>query len=166
MFSHYFNWHRMQLFVLTFVAYIVANAVFYCYLAKDFFAEKLGNLMQMPSHEMGGMASWFDHQHMLMYLVAALIAKGVIIFVLPRTKGNMVRALILGGVFGLIVCGTHQILNLSMIAGWPVEVVYVSVAWHAILLSALSALAVYVAELCGCEHIACGCDLKGKNKCQ
>lgn len=161
---HCFNLHAIKLFVVSFIAYVALNVAWYCYIMKDFYRTNLAGIIDMP--EMGMDMGMFSHTHLLLYLASAFVVAGVIAFVLPLTKGNLVQALIVGGVYGFIISGAHQVMNYALIANWPAEVVYYSIGWMVVVLAVVSALAVYVADLCGCQHISCGCDLKGKNKCQ
>jgi uncharacterized membrane protein len=130
---------------------------------KDFYRTKLSGIVNMPDTEMG--MGMFSNAHLLMFLAAALVVKGIIIFVLPRTHGSYLCALVKGAMYGLIIGGSYQLMNLAIIAGWPVEVVYYGIAWKMVVCACVTAFTVWVAEMCGCEHMcSCECDGKGKGK--
>lgn len=161
-----FNWHRVKLFVLSYLVYAAISIGWYCFLMKDFYREKFAALSQMG--DMGQM-SWFSSTHLLIYLAWALVVKGIIIFVLPRTHGDHMRALILGAIYGLIVGGAHQILNLALVSGWPMESLYYDIPFMMALSAAVTVFAIYAAEWCGCAkmcNLHCEKDEKGMKACR
>ena len=159
MFSHFFNWHTLKVFVASYVAFVVLHTIWFCYVVKGMYTEKLAGIAIEPEMNM------FSQDYLLMLLGAALLVAGIIIFVLPHTHGDYMYAFVKGGVYGLIISATHQIKNFVTIAHWPMEIVWYSVAAEVVLCALVTVLAVKVAELGGCRNIY-GCTREGKKVCQ
>ena len=55
-----------------------------------------------------------------------------------------VRALLLGGLLGLVAYGTYDLTNLAILKGWPVSLTLIDLAWGTALSGAVAALAVVI----------------------
>lgn len=149
---HCLHWHTLKLFVITYVLFAAANIAWFCYLMKDFYKEHLAAVGHIP--EMG----MFSTHHMLILLAWALVAGGFVTFVIAHTHGSYLCALYKGAMYGLIIGGSHQILNYVMISHWPLEVVYYTIAWKVAVFAILAVLMEYIAVLLDFEHAhSCHC---------
>jgi uncharacterized membrane protein len=152
-----YNWHTVKLFVISFIAFVAMDSLWISYLMKDLYREKF-SFADMQETGMFGMKC------LLALVVWALIVKGIVIFVLPRTHGLYSHALFKGGLYGLIVYGSYELTNYIVLADWPMEMVRYDIAWGVFICAIVSVIGVYAAHLCGCENM-CGVSGKGKNAC-
>jgi len=158
---HCFNWHTIKLFVISLVAFIALDCLWIFFLMKDMYKEKLA----VVSH-MGG-AGILDYKCLAALAVWALIVKGIILFVLPRTHGSYLCALLKGGIYGLIIYGTYELTNYAVLPNWPTEIVGYDIAWGVFICAVVTAFAVWMAKMCGCEHMcSCNCDGEGIKSCR
>jgi len=66
--------------------------------------------------------------------VYILLTVGIFIFVLNNPFSNDPKSVFLiGSLFGLVVYGTYELTNFSMLNNWPIKVVAVDILWGAFL---------------------------------
>jgi uncharacterized membrane protein len=65
---------------------------------------------------------------------------GLMIFAVVPSGGDALRALILGGLFGLFAYGTYNITNLAVMRDWSLSLTLIDIAWG-IFVSAAGAVA-------------------------
>lgn len=116
------------------VFFLVIDALWLGFIAKDFFQDKLGFLLldEFKLHIAG-----------LFYLSYTV---GVVVFaVLPAMANeNWLQALGYGALFGFLAYGTYDFTNLATIKNWPPIVTLVDVTWGTTI-TALSAVVGYFA---------------------
>ncbi len=153
---HCFNWHTIKLFIISFVAYVALDCLWICYLMKDLYKDKLSPFSDMSEFNI------FDPRYLAALAVWALIVKGIILFVLPRSHGSYLYALVKGAMYGLIVYGAYELTNFAVLPNWPKELVGYDIAWGMALCAIITAFALAVADWCGCKDM---CERKGKKTC-
>ncbi len=158
---HRFNWHTIQVFVVSYIAYVALNIVWFSFLMRDFYLEKFGNVLNASDIELGTYFKIFSNPHLLILLAWVLVVNGMIWYALPYSNGNYHRAFISGAAYGLIVSGSHQILSFAFIANWPVEALYYGVPWMMFVCAITTVVALYTAQKWGCLHM-CGCAVKNR----
>jgi uncharacterized membrane protein len=72
-------------------------------------------------------------------IVYALIALGLLLFVLPKAA-TAPQAFGWGALFGLVAYGIYDFTNHAIIAGYPLRIVFVDLAWGAVLCSAVAVI--------------------------
>ena len=143
-----FSWHAIKLCAISFVAFVAANYIWFNYFMKD----------KMMMGNMGDGMMMLSGYYLAAALVASfLIVKGIVIFVLPHTGGDYTRALIKGGIYGLIVYGSHELMNYAFMRDYPTDMMTYCIIWGVVLCAGITLFTVYVAEWCGCEDM-CGCE--------
>lgn len=104
-------------FFVALISYIVLDAVWLGWLAKDFYRGQLGVLMR-PS------VNWFTAG-----FTYVLLAMGVMLLVLPRAGGDVWKALAWGALFGFIVYGVYDLTNLSTLQNYSWTLAIVDILW-------------------------------------
>lgn len=106
-------------FGATFLVMFVIDALWLGVIAKDFYRTAMGDLLA-PEPRLGFATIFY-----LMYPL------GLVIFaVLPGADAaSVVRAAVLGALFGLFCYGTYDLTNLSVVRGWPLALSLVDMAW-------------------------------------
>ncbi|RZL64232.1 MAG: DUF2177 family protein [Variovorax sp.] len=114
----------------TFLVMLVIDLLWLGVIAKNMYAQAMGDLMS-PQPRLAFAALFY-----LMYPV------GLVIFaVLPGVDaGSVLRAGVLGALFGLFAYGTYDLTNLAVVRGWPTGLSFIDMAWGT-LVSGVSAAA-------------------------
>src|SRR3990167_10576550 len=111
-----FNWHAIQVFVISYIAYVVLNVTWFSFLMKDFYLKKFAGVLNASNVELGTYFKIFSNPHLLILLAWVLVVGGIIWYALPYSKSNYQGAFVSGAVYGLVVSGSHQILSFAFIA--------------------------------------------------
>ncbi len=122
--------------------YASCTAVFFAldiawlgFVAKGFYQRQMGHLLAEQTR--WGAA-------ILFYLI--YVAAIVVLCVLPAVeKQSILRALALGGVFGLAAYAAFDLTGLALLKGFPAGVVPVDLAWGVVLTACVSAAGYLVA---------------------
>lgn len=103
----------------TFVVMIVIDLLWLGVIAKNLYAQGMGDLMS-PQPRLGVAAIFY-----LMYPI------GLVIFaVLPGVDaGSVMRAGVMGALFGLFAYATYDLTNLAVVRNWPVALSFIDIAW-------------------------------------
>lgn len=103
----------------TFLVMIVIDLLWLGVIAKNLYAQAMGDLMS-PQPRLGIAALFY-----LMYPV------GLVIFaVLPGVDaGSVLRAGVLGALFGLFAYATYDLTNLAVVRNWPMALSFIDIAW-------------------------------------
>lgn len=115
-------------YLLTAVVFFAVDMIWLGFLAKGFYQKHLGNFL---SSEVNWKAA------IIFYL---LFIVGIFIFaILPAIERNSIlRAVVLGGLFGFFTYATYDLTNLATLRDWPLRVVFVDIAWGVVLTSLVS----------------------------
>ncbi len=105
----------------TFVVLLLADGLWLGLIARSTYQAGIGHLM--TSEPRLGVAAMFY----LLYPV------GLVFFaVLPgMADGGVLRAALLGALFGLFAYGTYDLTNLSVMRDWPLKISLIDMAWGA-----------------------------------
>ena len=106
-------------YLTTAVVFLIVDAIWLGFVARDFYFERLGDLMKSPV-DLRIAAGFY-----LVYVV------GIVIFaVAPALAADAWRtALVKGALFGFFAYATYDLTNLATLEGWPVSVSVVDVVW-------------------------------------
>jgi uncharacterized membrane protein len=123
-------------YLATLAAFLVLDVFYLGGFAKSFFESQLGPgvLAEKPVWPAAA----------LFYLVYA--AGVVYLIALPNAvEGGMLRAALLGAVFGFIAYGTYDLTNMATIRGWTWNIVVVDMAWGTFATAVGSAVGAFTA---------------------
>lgn len=119
-----------------FLSYILTTLVFFAIdllwlglIAKNLYRQYLGSFL---SDQVNWTAA------IIFYLLFII---GIFIFaILPAVeKQSMVKALVLGALFGFFTYATYDLTNLATLKNWPLTIVFIDIAWGALLTALVSA---------------------------
>lgn len=115
-------------YVLTALVFFGLDMVWLGFLAKDLYRRYLGAFL---SQQVNWVAAG------IFYLI---FIAGIFLFViLPAVeKGSWTRALVMGGLFGLVTYATYDLTNLATMVQWPVRIVIIDLVWGVVLVGAVS----------------------------
>ncbi len=125
------------LFAACAVVFFPLDFVWLTLTGKNFYRRELGDLLLEQPNLM--IAAGF-------YL--AYVA-GLVILVAAPAEGNVLRALLMGAVLGLVAYGTYDLTNLSTMRGFTPTVALVDMAWGTVLTAVSAAGGVWIASRFG-----------------
>ena len=98
-------------------------------IAKDLYAREIGTLLR-PDVRWGAALLFY-----------ALYVAGIVLFVVAPAveRRSLVRAIALGGAFGLIAYATFDLTSLALIRGFTVRLTVIDLAWGAVITAAAAA---------------------------
>jgi uncharacterized membrane protein len=110
----------LQVYAVTLLVLLALDAVWLGLVARGLYARELG-LLLAPTVRWGAALAFY-----LLY-VAGLLA-----LVVAPNRGAVAAAVAWrGALFGLVAYATYDLTNLATIAGWPVTVTALDLAWGA-----------------------------------
>jgi uncharacterized membrane protein len=106
-------------YLSTAVVFLAVDALWLGFVARDFYATRLGELMKTPA-DLRIAAGFY-----------AVYVIGIVIFaVAPALAADAWRiALVKGALFGFFAYATYDLTNLATIQGWPLTVSIVDLVW-------------------------------------
>lgn len=121
-----FKW--LASYLLTSLVFFAIDMVWLGVLAKNLYRKHLFGLM-------ADQVNWTAA--IVFYL---LFIVGIFVFViLPAVeKNSLITALLLGAFFGIVTYATYDLTNLATLKNWPLPIVFIDIAWGAVLTSLVS----------------------------
>jgi uncharacterized membrane protein len=115
-------------YVLTSIVFFAIDMVWLGLLAKNLYRKYLFGLL-------ADQVNW--SAAIVFYL---LFIVGIFVFViLPAVeKNSLFTAVWLGAFFGIITYATYDLTNLATLKNWPLPIVFIDIAWGAVLTSLVS----------------------------
>ena len=115
-------------YLLTTLVFFAIDMVWLGFLAKGLYQKYLGGFL---SDQVNWTAA------IIFYLLFII---GIFVFViLPAVEKNSITsALVLGAFFGFITYATYDLTNLATLKNWPLPIVFIDLAWGAVLTSLVS----------------------------
>lgn len=115
-------------YLLTSLVFFAIDMVWLGVLAKNLYRKYLFGLM-------ADQVNWTAA--IVFYL---LFIVGIFVFViLPAVeKNSLITALLLGAFFGIVTYATYDLTNLATLKNWPLPIVFIDIAWGAVLTSLVS----------------------------
>lgn len=116
-------------YFLTTIVFLAIDLLWLGLLAKEFYKKHLGNYL---SDQVNWVAA------LIFY---ALFIVGIFIFsILPAIeKNSIIRAMVMGGLFGFFTYATYDLTNLATLKNWPLTIVFVDIIWGVLLTAMVSA---------------------------
>ncbi len=126
----------LTLYVVSVPIFFIIDMVWLGVVARDFYAARLGHLL--------GEVNW--PAAIIFYLVFLV---GLTFFATyPAALTNdVMKALMLGALFGFFTYATYDLTNLATLRDWPLSVTLVDMLWGTVLGGSVAALTVYVTRL-------------------
>ncbi|MBN8535070.1 MAG: DUF2177 family protein [Rhizobiales bacterium] len=114
------------------IVFLVLDMLWLLWLARGIYASEIGAILKPQPNLWAAMAFY------LLYLV------GVTFFVLvpAAESGSIVRAILLGGLFGLVAYGTYDLTNLATLQGFTARIALIDMTWGTFVTAAVSGISV------------------------
>lgn len=126
-------------FFLTTIVFFAIDLLWLGVIAKGIYNKLLGHLL-------ADQVNWTAA--IIFYL---LFIGGIFIFaILPAVeKDSVIKALVLGGLFGFFTYATYDLTNLATLKDWPLKVVFIDIAWGVVLTGLTSLSGYYISRWVG-----------------
>ena len=125
----------LKLYVIALPVFFLIDIIWLGFIAKNFYKSQIGFLMKSDVNWVAAIIFY------LLFLV------GVVIFVIEPAalKKDLIQALWMGALFGLITYATYDLTNLATLKDWPLKVVLVDMLWGTVLSASVSSITYWVA---------------------
>jgi len=129
-------WQIIISYVLTTIAFLIIDLIWLGVIAKDLYRKYLGSFL---SENVNWTAAIIFY---LLYIV------GISIFAIypAVNKDSVVKAILLGGLFGFFCYATYDLTNLATLKDWPLKIVFIDIIWGAILTASVSVSGFYIVK--------------------
>ena len=119
----------------TLLAFLVIDFLWLGVLARDFYHRCLAGFL---SEEINWAAA---------FLFYAIFILGMMVFVIhPALAHNsLLRATLLGMLYGLVTYATYDLTNLALLKEWPLNIVIVDIAWGTALNGIVASIGFWIA---------------------
>ena len=126
-------------YILTTIVFFAVDMVWLGFIAKNIYRKYLGALLSDT-------VNWAAA--IIFYLI---FIAGIFIFVINPAieKQSAVRAIALGAVFGFIAYATYDLTNYATLKGFPLNIVFIDLAWGAVLTAIVSVAGYYITKYVG-----------------
>jgi len=123
-------------YLLTTVVFFAIDMVWLGFIAKNLYKKYLGIFM---SDQINWPAA------IVFYL---LFIVGIFYFcILPaHEKQSLSKVIISGAFFGFITYATYDLTNLATLKNWPLQIVFIDMAWGAVLTALVSTAGFYIVK--------------------
>ncbi len=120
----------LKLYAVSFIIFFAIDLFWLGIIAKKLYQAEIGHLLKTD-------VNWIAA--VLFYL---LFIGGLVIFVLmPAVEsGNIVKAILLGALFGFITYATYDLTNLATLKDWPLKITIIDLVWGTFLGTSTSTL--------------------------
>jgi uncharacterized membrane protein len=121
-------------YVLTFIVFLGVDMLWLGLIARNLYRKYLGGFL---SDEVNWTAAF------IFYL---LFVVGISIFAIYPSvnKDSVSSAILLGALFGFFTYATYDMTNLATLKGWPLPIVFIDIAWGALLSAIVSLSGFYI----------------------
>ncbi len=126
-------------YLLTTVVFFAIDMVWLGLVAKNIYQKYLGALLSET-------VNWAAA--IIFYLIFIV---GIFIFVISPAveKQSVVRAIVLGAIFGFIAYATYDLTNYATLKGFHLNIVFIDLAWGASLTAMVSVAGYYIVKFVG-----------------
>jgi uncharacterized membrane protein len=123
-------------YLLTAIVFFAIDMVWLGFIAKDLYRKYLGNFL---SDKVNWTAA------IVFYLLFII---GIFYFaILPAVeKNSLIKAIISGAFFGILTYATYDLTNLATLKNWPLPIVFIDIAWGALLTGIVSTAGYYIVK--------------------
>ncbi len=115
--------------------FLAMDMVWLGLVAKNFYAKHIGFLMKSN-------VNWVAAVVFYLFFIAGLV---VFVVTPAMDKHSWMRALLFGGLFGLITYATYDLTNLATLKDWPLSLSVVDMIWGTVLAGSVSAVTYLIA---------------------
>lgn len=125
---------RAVVAVLTFT---LLDAIWLGVIAKSMYIKAFGDLMRIKE---GAIVPLWPAA-IVVYIALIL---GILVFVIPKSGGQIRSALLWGAIFGFVTYATYDFTNLAVLSHWSLKVSVIDTLWGMLLCALTSGFTVWI----------------------
>lgn len=124
-------------YLLTSVVFFAIDIVWLGFIAKNLYRKYLGSFLSDRVNWTAAVIFYF------LYII------GISIFAIYPSvhKDSVLNAILLGALFGAIAYATYDLTNLATLKNWPIQIVFIDIAWGAVLTAIVSLAGFYIVKI-------------------
>ena len=126
--------------IVVILTLLALDTVWLGILATNLYKDEIGNLMRMSNGTI--LPLW--PAAAVVYFALVL---GILLFTIPKANGNLLSALLWGGVFGFIVYATYDFTCLAILSRWSLKISIIDTIWGIVLCSLTTFSAVLIKQI-------------------
>ena len=110
-------------YLLTFIVFLIVDMLWLGVIAKNIYQKYLGGFLS-------DRVNWTAA-----FIFYCVYVAGISIFAIypAVNKGSAFNAILMGALFGIVTYATYDLTNLATLKGWPLSIVFIDIAWGAVL---------------------------------
>lgn len=116
--------------LISLVVFVVIDLIWLTLIANKLYSKELGHLLKEKVNILPA----------VIFYIIFLIALVIFVVVPAINDGSLLKALLLGALFGLVTYGTYDLTNYATIEGFPLKIVLIDLLWGTFLGTATSTL--------------------------
>ncbi len=126
--------NTIYLYLLVIPVFFAIDMIWLGFAARGFYRNNLGHLLRPDVNWTAAIGFY------LLYIA------GIMIFaIMPALEDNsLLRAVLLGGLFGFFAYATYDLTNLATLKGWPLNVAVVDIIWGIVLTASVAAAGFFI----------------------
>lgn len=123
-------------YLLTTLVFFAIDMVWLSFIAKNLYRKYLSGFLSDT-------INW--KAAIIFYLI---FIAGIFIFaIMPAVEKNSItKAIIYGAMFGFFTYATYDLTNLATLKNWPLQIVFIDMAWGALLTALVSTAGFYIVK--------------------
>lgn len=120
----------IKLYALTIPIFFVIDIIWLGVVAKSYYRNQLDGILAQNVNWIAAIVFY------LIYIV------GIIFFAVRPSlqEQSLVKALVLGALYGFFTYATYDLTNMATIDGWPLQLAVVDIAWGVVLCASVSSI--------------------------
>lgn len=123
-------------YLLTVPVFFAIDMVWLGLVAKNYYAQQLGDLLTKNVNWTAAMIFYFAFIFGIIYFA-----------VLPGIEKDSIRTVITNAaLFGGLAYATYDLTNLATLKGWPTQLVFVDIAWGIVLSTSVALVSYHIAQ--------------------
>ena len=122
-------YHYIIVYASSLLVFLVVDFIWLGWVAQSFYHRQLGELLSQRINWSAAIAFY------AVYIVGLMIF--CIVPAINRT--SLLKAMVLGGLYGFFTYATYELTNYALICNWPGALVPVDIVWGVVLCTAVAA---------------------------
>ncbi|SRR5690606_28489615 len=112
-------WMYIKVFLIALVIFLVIDFIWLGFVAKGLYDKELGHLLKQEFNLVAAFIFYF------IFVVALSI-----FVIVPSVESNsLLKAILLGALFGLATYATYDLTNYATLEGFPLNIVIIDILW-------------------------------------
>jgi len=104
------------------ICYLFLDVLWLSFTSNHIYLTELRSILRLSGNTL-------DPRWPAVFITYFLIISGILIFAVPKAKGNVLLGFLWGAFFGLLSYGIYDFTNLSTLSAWTLKITLIDVLW-------------------------------------